>query len=43
MIFKGNMKKIEKLNLAKFATYEALIYKNIFHRNFLNGTRNTRK
>ena len=35
--------QVAKLNLAKFATYEALICKNIFHGNFLEGTRKARK
>ena len=30
---------VAKLNFAKFATYEALIYKNIFHGSFVEGTR----
>ena len=43
---KGTGKKgiqVAKLNLAKFATYEALIYKNIFDGNFLEGIRKARK
>ena len=46
MIFKRNMQKNDishKLNFAKFATYEALIYKNNFQGNFLEGTRKASK
>ena len=45
IIFKGNMQRSDrsrKTKFPKFATYEALIYKNIFHGKFLEGTRNAR-
>ena len=34
--------KSRKTKFPKFATYEALIYKNIFRGKFLEGTRNAR-
>ena len=37
------MIQVAKLNFAKFATYEGLIYKNIFHGNSLEGTRKARQ
>ena len=46
IIFKGNMQKSDiscKLDFSKFATNEALIYKNIFQENFLESTRKARK
>ena len=46
MIFKGTCKKViqvAKSNLAKFPTYQALIFKKIFHGNFLEGSRKARK
>ena len=46
IIFKGNMQKSDiscKLDFSKFATNEALIYKNIFQENFLESARKARK
>ena len=44
MTFKGNMQKSDISRKIKFGhNFEALIYKNIFHGNFLEGTRKVRK